>query len=119
MFMLHLVDGGIGRPMMKNNAKLGVGCRLRGSPEVWDIVGNRMLLLSISAVALAVVMPSNAHAQQTSTTERRTENIAPLWKLHIGSGGEVSEERSGRQIKVTGAIYSAHGPVGNAIQFDG
>ena len=105
--------------MKKDYAKLCVGCKLQRSRECWDIGSHRMLLISISVVALAIAMVSNAHAQQTSTAGPHTENITPLWKLHIGPDGEVREERSGEQIKATGAMYSVHGPVGNAIQFDG
>lgn len=104
---------------MKNDAKLCVGRKSQRDPEGWAICIHRTLLLSISTVALAVAIPSNTHALQTPRTEQRTENIAPLWKLHIGPGREVSEERNGGRIRVTGAIYSARGPVGNAIQFDG
>ena len=47
------------------------------------------------------------------------EDVAARWNFHAGSAGEVVEERSGKQARITGTVYPARGPVGDALQFDG
>jgi len=93
-----------------------------------DLAAGRAPLLGLDpvcrrlmAMALSLALSSAISAQQ-----RQAGSGAPLaggivagWKLHVSPTGEVLEEGSGKQIRVTGSVYAVDGPVGKALQFDG
>ena len=91
------------------------------APQIGDLIKRRWSLsFALCGCALLTVIPfASAQQSQPGAEAAPLPGIVAHWDFHLGLSHDVVEEIGSKRTRITGTIYPVHGPVGDALLFDG